>query len=244
MNNSLEVSSATGVDLQLNIAGAGARSYAFVIDWHIRVVLAFAWFAVAHIIFVGGFNSVEQDASDFDKYVFVVIVPSVCIYFLYHPVLEILMRGRTPGKRIAGVRVVNLDAQAPALLAHVIRNVLRLLDSLPAGYVIGLVCTLTTKHAVRIGDLAAGTVLVYDSDARGGNLQAPPINPATIVRYGLANAELIQDLLDRWDSLEPARRTDLACRLLAKLAPAQQPANEPDALRAQVAQLMQVQGTP
>ena len=43
MNSRFEVSSATGVDLQLNIAGPGARSYAFVIDRHIRLLLALAW---------------------------------------------------------------------------------------------------------------------------------------------------------------------------------------------------------
>jgi uncharacterized RDD family membrane protein YckC len=237
MNNSLEISSATGVDLQLNIAGAGARSYAFVIDWHIRVLLAFAWFAVAHLLFVGGATMLDSDAADFDLYVFVVIVPAVCLFVLYHPVLEVLMRGRTPGKRMAGVRVVSLDAQVPGFLSHLTRNILRLLDSLPAGYVIGLVCTLFTRHAVRIGDLAAGTVLIYDSDARGVKLQAPPLDPAAIQQHGLARAELIQDLLDRWDSLEAGKRAELAAKLLAKLAPLQQPAADPVALRAQLTQI-------
>ena len=243
MNNSLEISSATGVDLQLNIAGAGARSYAFVIDWHIRVLLALAWFAAAHFILVGRAPLPDNDAAIFHQYAFVVIVPAAFIYFFYHPVLEVLMRGRTPGKRMAGVRIVSLDAQTPGLLSHVIRNVLRLLDSLPAGYVIGLACTMVTAQSVRIGDLAAGTVLVYDSDARGENSQAPPINRAAIQRHGLARAELIQDLLYRWDSLDEVKRTELACKLLAKVAPLQQPAADPVQLRLQLAQTMIGAGT-
>lgn len=238
MNSSLEISSATGVDLKMNIAGAGARSYAFVIDWHIRLLLAFAWFVIAHFIFAGGLTMPDRGETIFDRYVFLVIVPAVGLYFLYHPVLEILMRGRTPGKRMAGVRIVNLDAEVPGILSHIIRNVLRLLDSLPAGYVIGLVTTLFTTHSVRIGDLAAGTVLVYESDARGGNLQAPPISPAAIQLHGLAMAEVIQDLLDRWDSLDPLKRAELANKLLAKVAPSQQPAANAVQLREQLRQAL------
>ena len=106
-------------------------------------------------------------------------LPSLAIYFLYHPILEVALQGQTPGKRIAGVRVVALaHGGAPGIGAILIRNVFRLVDSLPFLYAIGLVTTIVTRHAVRIGDIAAGTVLVYDEaprsellDQLGGGVQ-------------------------------------------------------------------------
>jgi hypothetical protein len=135
---------------------------------------------------------------------------------LYHPALEVLMRGQTPGKRIAGVRLVAAaDGGAPSIGALLIRNVFRLIDSLPTLYAVGLIATMVTKHGVRIGDIAAGTVLVYDEpqgrqlldDLRGGAVQ----------RLGLEHAQLARDLLTRWPELTPESRARLARQLFAKL---------------------------
>jgi uncharacterized RDD family membrane protein YckC len=230
MEKTLDIASATGVDLQLNIAGPGARSYAFVIDWHIRVLLALAWFLVLHLILVGT-APVDSGSPGLGLYTWLVIVPAACIYFLYHPVLEISMRGRTPGKRMAGVRVVTHQAQEPGVLANLIRNLLRLLDSLPAFYVIGLVATVVTRNAVRIGDMAAGTVLIYESDARAEKLDTVPVSPDAIDRHGLELAELTQDLLNRWNELETDRRRQLALKLLARLDPQFSPDEAPADLR-------------
>lgn len=242
MNKTVGIASATGVDLQLNIAGPGARSYAFVIDWHIRLLLALAWFLTLHIVLFGAFEPFDANDINFPQYVFLVIVPSGSLYFLYHPVLEILMRGRTPGKRIAGVRIVTLDAQEPGLLAHLIRNLLRLLDSLPVGYVVGLVATVVTEKAVRIGDIAAGTVLVYDSDARGEKLDAMPVSARAVSRLGLHKAELCHDLLSRWDELEEERRHQLAMRLLSKLDPAFRDDGVTENLRVKLQQVIADEG--
>jgi uncharacterized RDD family membrane protein YckC len=240
MRNNLEISSATGVDVQLNIAGPGARSYAFVIDWHIRLLLALAWFAGVSAVVFGSLNFADNESANYNSYMFLVIIPSFAIYFLYHPVLEIAMRGRTPGKRIAGVRIVTEDAQMPGLMAHLIRNVLRILDSMPVGYVIGLVSTLLTEKSVRIGDIAAGTVLVYDLDDRDIRTVKPDINPAAISRYGLAKAELGQELLDRWDELDSRERIRLTEKLLAQLDPEVQQSADEFRLRQQLVNLLNV----
>ena len=50
----IRIESITGVDVDLEIAGVGSRSYAFLVDWHIRLILAFAWYLVATMAFAGG----------------------------------------------------------------------------------------------------------------------------------------------------------------------------------------------
>jgi uncharacterized RDD family membrane protein YckC len=207
----VRIASVTGVDLNLRVAGPGARSFAFIIDWNIRMLAALAWFAVGSLI---TFGTLELSDDPGTSFVLVVVLPAIAIYFLYHPVIELIMAGRTPGKRIAGIRIVKTDGAIPGFGAILIRNVLRLIDSLPTAYCVGLVVTVFTEHSVRIGDIAAGTLLVYDEPE---DKALERISVAAIGRLGMRQLELLRDLLDRWDQLNPATRKDLARRLLASL---------------------------
>ena len=67
MDNRLDIASATGVDLHLHIAGPGARSFAFVIDWHIRLLLTLAWMAAVALVTVGDLSLPEGDSFEFDS---------------------------------------------------------------------------------------------------------------------------------------------------------------------------------
>ena len=216
MNERVVIPSVTGVDLELEIAGPGGRSYAYTIDWHIRLLLAVAWWALGTFLFFGGIEFVEQDDPEFSPYMFTVLIPAAALYVLYHPVLEVAMRGRTPGKRIAGIRIVNLAGETPSVGALLIRNLLRLVDSLPTGYIVGLVATVITKNSVRIGDLAAGTLLIYE-DSNDTGMQQLQFSQATVDRHGIDNAELISELLARWDQLAPSVRNNLATKLLTNI---------------------------
>lgn len=233
----LVVESATGVDVSLPVAGPGARAYAFVIDWHIRVVLALAWYVVGALIYNRGWNLTPPLEPLAAWFVFV-LVPPVAIYMLYHPVMEIAMRGRTPGKRIAGVRIVTHDGSVPSMAAHLIRTVFRLIDSFPGFlYGIGLIMTAITRNHVRIGDLAAGTLLVYD---RGHESVLEHVSPV-VLGSGLdaPAAELVNELLSRWKTLDVDVRGRLASTLLAKVDRARGDASSLDdeALRERLSQL-------
>jgi uncharacterized membrane protein SpoIIM required for sporulation/uncharacterized RDD family membrane protein YckC len=157
----LVVESATGVEVHIRVAGPGARSLAFVIDWHIRLILAASWFTVAALIYSHARTLALPHTAD-PAWVSLVAAPAAAIYLLYHGVLELSMRGSTPGKRMAGIRISARDGGAPTAGALLIRNVFRLIDSLPLAYGVGLLTVLLTPEQVRIGDLAAGTLLVYD----------------------------------------------------------------------------------
>ncbi len=235
MDSIIRIATVTGVDVELKIAGPGGRSYAFITDWHIRFLAAAAWFFVAGVIYAGSLAFTASGEATEPNFLFIVVLPSTAIYFLYHPLLELAMQGQTPGKRIAGVRVVALaHGGAPGVGAILIRNVFRLIDSMPVFYAIGLVTTIVTTHRVRIGDIAAGTVLVYDEvprrevlDQLGGGVQ----------RLGIAQAQLVRELLDRWPRLAPAARAKLAADLLAKHGAALE-SNDDAALHAKLQELI------
>jgi len=234
MESIVRIPSVTGVDVELKIAGPGGRSYAFVIDWHIRFLAAAAWFIVGTIAYAGGLRVLPADEVE-AAYTFVVVAPSIVIYFLYHPVLEVLLRGQTPGKRMAGVRLVALaDGGAPGIGALLVRNVFRIVDSLPSFYAVGLVTTMLTKNAVRIGDIAAGTVLVYDEPPSSQLLDR--LSGGAVARLGLEQAQLVRELLDRWPQLGEDARGKLAADLLTRAGVA--PPEGDAAVRTRLEQLL------
>ncbi len=208
----LLVGTPTGVELELALAGPGARAFAFLVDWHIRALLAAAWY-VAGAVLYNGRLSLLAPLEPQSRWFLLVLAPAAGIYFLYHVVLEIGTRGHTPGKRLAGLRILSRDGGPPSVGALLVRNVFRLIDSLPLLYGVGLTVTFLTREHLRIGDLAAGTVLAYEPRSalpydRPATRSATPLDPQL--------AEVAAELLARWPDLEPAARVRLGAEVLRR----------------------------
>ncbi len=157
----LEVPSATGVDARVVLAGPGARAIAFVLDWLIRSCLSLAYLLVAAWAILGDLDFIVP--SDRESLWFLAgQIPAAMIYFLYHLVLETLMAGRTPGKRMIGLRVLTPEGVVPSVGALLTRNIFRIIDSLPVLYIVGLLFVMFGRRHLRLGDLAAGTVLALE----------------------------------------------------------------------------------
>ena len=222
----LNIKGLTGVAMTLQVAGPGTRAYAFLIDWHIRILVALGWLLLGWLIGLGLGWPMGPPGSTLKSplLALLAVAPALLIYFFYHPVLELLMHGRTPGKRMAGARIVTLEGATPGTGALLMRNVFRLVDSLPVLYVVGLACCVLTEQRVRIGDLAAGTVLVLDDSKTARSLgnvgklaQSSRLEPDT--------AALVQDLLERWTELDNGQAERLARELLARLETGSDPAH-------------------
>ncbi|MBV8342431.1 MAG: RDD family protein [Gammaproteobacteria bacterium] len=233
----LVVDSVTGIDVSLAVAGPGARAFAFLIDWHVRTIVALGWYTVGSLIY-NGRASLATPLSVDGRWFGAVLAPALAIYFLYHYVLELAMRGTTPGKRAAGVRVVSRDGGTPGAGALLARNVFRLIDSLPLFYGVGLIAAMATREHVRIGDMAAGTLLVY---AATGTAFSPTVAAARTeaARLDASGAELLAELLSRWPTLAPEARTRLGRQLLARYGTRTESGGPPDepALHAELARL-------
>ncbi len=210
MDEQISVQSVTGVDLTLNLAGPGTRSYAFVIDWHIRLLLGCAWLLLASYAMKLSLNARSPDAL-------LSLLPAAVLYFLYHPILEVVMHGKTPGKRIAGIRIATRSGGTPSTASLLIRNLFRLIDSLPALYAIGLISCFVTANRVRIGDMAAGTLLVQDDSAAGKTLLR--LDALSGSRLPLDTLELVDQILERWPTLALDNKRRIAGSLLARVEP-------------------------
>jgi len=137
-----------GIALLLRPAGIMARCLAYVLDFSIRVVVFVALaFMLSNLGPLGGG---------------LIAIVWFGLEWLYPLVFELLPRGATPGKRALGLRVV-MDSGLPLTVsACVTRNLLRAADYLPLLYGAGLLSILGRGDSKRLGDLAAGTLVVFD----------------------------------------------------------------------------------
>jgi uncharacterized RDD family membrane protein YckC len=209
-----------GVDLELVLAGMGSRMIAGLCDLAIQGLLAIAYVVV---VTSGGLDEGLSVAGW--------AIVTFLILFGYDVTFEVLARGRTPGKRFAGLRVLRVTGQPVGLLTSAIRNVLRIVDFLPFTYGVGVVVIFVTERNQRLGDLVAGTVVVRERLGGRRDRTTPTSVEALVARHeplasGLdvsavtaAEIATVRRFLDRRDSLAPAACDQLAADLAARLGP-------------------------
>jgi uncharacterized RDD family membrane protein YckC len=226
-NKVLELNSADAMSYELEIAGVGARSYAFVLDWHIRLLASIAWIFLTIFLFYDFsiFETMSNEDTVNAAAPWVIFLPSVIIFFFYHPILEIVMRGSTPGKRSAGVRLVTLEGYTPGVGSILIRNIFRIIDSLPGVYTVGLIATMISKNHVRIGDIAAGTVLIYDKEA-GKQKLSDVAQQSLDSNLSAGDFDLLLEILERWQQLGKEQQIQLGHQFLSKIGDDTQPDNQ------------------
>lgn len=156
-----------GILLELRPAGLSARFYAFMLDWMIRLGVMYGIATVT--AFMGGIG------------VAVWMILLFALEWFYPVVFELMPAGATPGKRVMRLKVV-MDTGLPVTAAaSITRNLLRVADFLPFGYGFAIVSLLVRRDCKRLGDLAAATLVVYQSrPAPRVTLDAiAPVAPAT-----------------------------------------------------------------
>jgi len=185
-----------GITLSLRPAGLVSRGLAYLIDFAIRAGLMVCAALVARL--TGGIGSAFLLVSYF------------ALEWGYPVVFELALGGGTPGKRMMGLRVV-MDSGLPVTpAASLLRNVLRAADFLPALYGFGIAAMLLRTDFKRLGDLAAGTLVVYsDSVSLHGELPwAEPLVPA--MPLSVREQAAIVSWAGRSARLTPARFDELA----------------------------------
>lgn len=226
LSNTLEVETPELVVLQYTIAGVGSRAYAAMIDYTICIVLMIAA-DVGITVFVphGGAPAPRMSTS---LAIAIVILMQFAVLWGYYVLFEALGDGRTPGKRLQHLRVV-LDGGYPVTFgASAVRNLMRIVDMQPVFmYGVGIVSVLVSKSGKRLGDMAAGTIVVKEdlvrkpaaAEAAGGFAEAA--QPAPLhAALSAAEFDLLERFSQRQRDLDPGRRAQLAAQLAARLAPA------------------------
>ncbi|QRK07537.1 RDD family protein [Archangium violaceum] len=216
---SLDVATPERVSLSLPVAGIGYRCLAYLAD----LCLLFLFWIVAYFTFtlmVSDVLGFLKGLSGFTRTLMVVGV--FATQWVYWTLAEVLMGGQTPGKRLVGIRVVRVDGSPVGVLESAVRNLVRLVDSLPFVYAIGILSVLLTRQHQRLGDILAGTLLVREERIDLDKYTTPATEasavpaPAGSVRLASEDLELILSFLTRAPGLEPAARTRLGTKLVER----------------------------
>jgi uncharacterized RDD family membrane protein YckC len=222
----VQIATPEGVDLEVELGGLGSRFIAETIDYVLKGIIIVA---LAILLYAIG-NGVATA---------VFLVLTFAIWFGYDVLFEVLAGGRTPGKRALGLRVVRTGGQPVGFRTSTIRNLFRLVDGPATSYVVGIVAMLVSKKNQRLGDMAAGTLVVREPARPRGSrtswekVPAPPPAPWTKPTDNGAAADsqwdvsaisqeefaAVRQFLDRRWTLEPGPRQQLAWRLAEGLRP-------------------------
>ena len=232
MDDQLLVSTPEQVEFGYEIAGIGSRFLAALVDLSIIAVmylliqvLILTTNALGDQVFTGAATGISG------VFVMIVTILAFLVLWGYYVFFETLWHGQTPGKRLTGLRVVRENGGLIGFWEALIRNLLRFVDFLPGAYGFGVVTMFANSRARRLGDYAAGTVVVREgapvtlAGLAARTAAAPPRDPARplpplalyldVRRVPPTDLSLVRDLLLRRPDLAPDRAWFIAWELVA-----------------------------
>jgi uncharacterized RDD family membrane protein YckC len=219
----LNIDTPENVAFGYSVAGIGSRFLAALVDTTLIVlieliVLGASAFALKQANLMSGLDA--WAAAIFG-------LVSFLLFWGYYIFFEMLWNGQSPGKRWAGLRVIRVDGTPVTLAESIIRNLVRIIDFMPFGYGIGIVTMFVNDQARRLGDMAAGSLVVHDggeisiqSIAAHGHLAIPADLPELtpglpLERLQQQDIQMVEDFLAR--RLEFGNTSLLAGQILKRM---------------------------
>lgn len=176
------------------VAGIGSRLLAGIIDTLVvaalMIVLGIAALLLAFAVGLG------------TAALIVWLTGAFLISWGYFVLYETVWHGQTPGKRALELRVLKVSGAPIGFMEALVRNIVRPIDALPGAYGVAFICMLISRHSRRLGDYAAGTIVVKEGRAIGLNdLRTPPLAPGgPSAPRGALNPE---ELVWRLEAVDP-----------------------------------------
>ncbi|HEY9615872.1 MAG TPA: RDD family protein [Microcoleaceae cyanobacterium] len=162
----ISLSTPESVELEFTLAGLGNRAIALLIDYHILGAILLGFWILWYVLSVGLLSTLSKGDNDYSAaplwLLAIALLLNFALYNGYFVFFETVWRGQTPGKRITKIRVIQDDGRPIGLPQAALRAILRLVDDF---FFIGLFFIALGKHEKRIGDWAAGTIVVQENRA-------------------------------------------------------------------------------
>jgi uncharacterized RDD family membrane protein YckC len=196
------------VPIRLEAAGAGSRFLALMIDAFITIGISSFAGMIASIVLPRGVAAA------------IFITTSFFLTFAWHIWFDMRSNGRTPGKRALSLRVIDERGLPVSLYQSLVRNIMRVVDFLPAFYGVGSTVALASPLRRRLGDIVAGTLVIRDAHPlavrgqiaamrRHNSLRTPRVIRLIKHRVSLEEREFLLSLCMRAEKLTPSARYDL-----------------------------------
>ena len=197
LDTTRKVATPEGIELTLHLAGPVPRAMAWAIDLAIRAGIVLAVMTLSLQFGRAGWG--------------VTLLAAFFVEWLLPAWLEAVWRGQTPGKRVMRLAVLYDDGTPVRWPGALTRNLLRAVDFLPFLYGVGLVSMLANRDFKRLGDLAAGTVVVYQAEKAQANRNIPAAAAiAPPVALSLEEQRALLELAERSATLTQERVEELA----------------------------------
>jgi len=197
LDTNYQVETPEAIDLTAHLAGPVTRILAYIIDLSIRTGALLVLFIVLAIVGKAGMG--------------VFLIAFFLLEWLYPVGFETLGGGQTPGKRYLHIMVVNDDLTPVTWSTSLIRNLLRSADILPFGYTFGLLVMCSSKNFQRLGDLAAGSIVIHKrAPGRSSNHLPNVVAVPPPVPLSLDDQVAFTGFLQRQDQLSEGRKRELA----------------------------------
>lgn len=191
MNPKFNINTSQNVNIELKVAGVGDRIMAILID-----TLIITGFSLIVFFFSSG-HAISSNAK--------MILMALLGFFvlMYHFFFEWFMRGQTFGKRYRKIKVLHKSGREASVGQLLVRNLIRLIDSF---YGLGLLVMFISKKSQRLGDLAAGTLVVKIDEAHRLSASAltpveeayvPVFSKLEMLRLQERDMELIKEIIQR-----------------------------------------------
>jgi uncharacterized RDD family membrane protein YckC len=222
-----------GTAPQFLLAGIGSRFIAYLIDKLIQigVLIGLTIIAILLLILTGKFDSLTQFFIHLrDSLGWWLVAAIILAYEIitkgYFILFEYFWNGSTPGKRSQEIRVIRKNGQPISFVAAVIRNLLRAVDILAEIYPLGLIVMFIDRNNSRLGDLAAGTLVVKVEELRPLEVCSPSEAPVmaddeifhVALEMTAEDYELVRKFLARRDALDADHREDLARQIVDRVS--------------------------
>lgn len=226
-DETLAIDTPENVVFGYQIAGLGSRFLACTIDTLLIIVLlVFVNFALVAFLQITDLLGTRDVAGAWIVAIFGLL--TFGIFWGYYIFFETVWNGQTPGKRRNGLRVICRDGTPVTLGETVIRNLVRIVDFLPMFYAVGIITMFVDGRSRRLGDLAAGTLVVRDREAiqlsslvgslaPADEFSGPPEQELAlpVERLSERDIQLVEDFYRRRSELN--NRDDLARQLARSL---------------------------
>jgi uncharacterized RDD family membrane protein YckC len=206
--------------LEFPLAGIGSRFLAVALDMLLQIAGYIVLFLIAGLVASLGILGVLAKQWGLAILLFV----AFALQFGYFATFEALWNGQTPGKRWTHLRVIQDSGRPISPYDAILRNLLRIVDYLPSLYAVGIVTMLISREHKRVGDYAAGTVVVHEKPLQGvGSIwsvaAAPSQTPAAIpsVQLNADELQLVETFFERRSSLDPDVRRSMARQIAQRV---------------------------
>lgn len=225
MEDKLTLETPEQLEINYNIARLGSRFIAALWDSFfivcLEILLVFGSYLIA--------ESVDAFSSDWANWIIGgMFLMMFAILWGYYVIFELLWNGQSPGKRLAGIRTVRQNGAPIGLTESAIRNIVRIIDFMPGAYGFGVLTMFIDLKSRRLGDFAAGTLVVHDKvavslDTLGRQVTADTryLEPAipNLNRLEENEVEAVRRFLQRRDTLhnDIQLAAQLATRVRTKL---------------------------